>query len=638
MDRLSAMTNPDDRDIAIQIAASHGSDEVVATTLKADGRVLARVTDGIYRQPGSAIRELISNAYDADAGRVIITTDRPRFDRITVEDDGTGMSPEAVVHLLHHIGGSAKRSPEGIELGVTSSNVNFSPGGRRLIGKIGIGLFSIAQLTQTFTIITKTTGDSWRTVANVILKQYSDEQLADSEDIYEAGLVSIWQEPASDIDAHGTTVVLDRIRPKTKETLQSAGDWLRIEKDSLDAPKFNIGRYRPSAASGELRQDRGKLENVPWNEEDEPAQAFTKLVAAVWRELERGDKNPRLDKMFDYYLFMIWDLSLAIPVPYIDGHPFDVSFEDSVNVYQLPGAGPGRATEVQLSGDQTIRDRLKLPNTRSEAADFRVVIDDLELRRPLVFRNLPATSNKVKSPMMFVGQLRESFSGVDRELSGGPLAFQAYLLWAPKIAPVDHVGVLVRVHGASGTLFDPSFFRYQVQEPTRLRQISCEIFVTEGLDSAINLDRESFNFAHAHIVRLTSWLHNALSRAIAQQKLVASYVREHAREEGERAERSAVDSVVSRAWEEITGDDDDVPPVLLRTSPPADGSAGSYIFNRLRVLGDLAYSSTAQARRIERQVIAIAQVLDAYELLDVLEPNQRENLMRLIVDVLKAGA
>jgi hypothetical protein len=632
------MTKIEDRELALQIAASHGSDEIVTTTLQADGRVLARVTDGIYRQPGSAIRELISNAYDADASRVIITTDRPRFDRIIVEDDGAGMSPDAIVHLLRHIGGSAKRSPEGVELGVTSSNVNLSPGGRRLIGKIGIGLFSIAQLTQTFQIITKTAGDNWRTVASVILKQYSDEQLADSEDTYEAGLVSIWQEPASDIDAHGTTVVLDRIRPKTKETLQSAGDWLRIEKDHLDPPRFHIGRYRPSDSRDELRQTHGKFENVPWSEDDEPSLAFRKLVDAVWQELDKGDRNPRLDKMFDYYLFMVWELSLAVPVTYIEGHPFDIPLQGSTQVYELPGSAPGSARLVQLSAGQTIRDHLELPDAHSEASDFRVVIDDLELHRPLVFRDLPATSNKVKSPMMFVGQLRETFPTVDREFSAGPLAFQAYLLWAPKIAPVDHVGALVRVHGASGTLFDPSFFRYQAQEPTRLRQISCEIFVTEGLDSAINLDRESFNFVHAHIVRLTSWLHNALSRVINQQKQVASFVRQRAKEEGEEAERSVLGSVVAQAWEEITGDDDDIPPVLLTTSPPVEGSPGSYIFNRYRVLGDLAYSDTAQSRRIERQVTAIAQVLDAYELLDLLEPHQRENLMRLIVDILKAGA
>ena len=631
------MTDLQDRELALAIAASQGRDEIVITSLQADGRVLARVTDGIYRQPGSAIRELISNAYDADASRVIITTDRPRFEHITIEDDGVGMSPEAVVHLLRHIGGSAKRSPEGRELGVTSSDVNLSPGGRRLIGKIGIGLFSVAQLTQTFQIITKTAGDNWRTVASVALKQYSDEQLADSESTYEAGLVSIWQEPASDIDAHGTTVVLDQIRPKTKETLQSAGDWQRIEKDTLDPPRFHIGRYRPSETYDELRRTRGKFENVPWNDSDEPSEAFTKLVNAVWEELDRGDRNPKLDQMFDYYLSMIWQLSLAIPVTYIAGHPFEIQFDGSTQVYELSGSAPRSAIALDLSRGQTIRDRLQLSDAHSEANDFRVVIDDLELHRPLVFRNLPTTANKVKSPMMFVGQLRETFPGVDREISGGPLAFQAYLLWAPKIAPVDHAGALVRVHGASGTLFDPSFLRYQVAEPTRLRQISCEIFVTEGLDSAINIDRESFNFAHAHIVRLTSWLHNALTRSITQQKQVASFVRQRAKDEGEEAERSVLDSIVAEAWRKITGDDDDIPPILFERRRTAEGSAGSYVFDRNRVLGDLAYRSSQQSRRIERQVTAIAQILDAYEMFEGLEPNQRENLMRLIVNILKAA-
>ena len=43
--------------------------------LATDDRVLARITDGIYRQPGSALRELIANAYDADAENVYIQTD-----------------------------------------------------------------------------------------------------------------------------------------------------------------------------------------------------------------------------------------------------------------------------------------------------------------------------------------------------------------------------------------------------------------------------------------------------------------------------------------------------------------------------------------------------------------------------------
>lgn len=163
-----------DADLAASIAGS-SSESPVSTVLKTDERVLARVTDGIYRQPGSAIRELISNSYDADAARVVIKTDRPRFQTLTVEDDGLGMTPRALAHLLHHIGGSAKRSHEGADLGITNSaDPTRSPAGRRLIGKIGIGLFSVAQLTHRFQIITKTAADPFRTVASVVLRQYSD--------------------------------------------------------------------------------------------------------------------------------------------------------------------------------------------------------------------------------------------------------------------------------------------------------------------------------------------------------------------------------------------------------------------------------------------------------------------------------
>src|SRR3990172_5482598 len=88
----------DANELIAQIRNNLGSEHFVSTTLKTDERVIARVTDGIYRQPGSALRELISNAYDADATRVVITTDAPRFERIEIEDNGYGMSPEVLAH------------------------------------------------------------------------------------------------------------------------------------------------------------------------------------------------------------------------------------------------------------------------------------------------------------------------------------------------------------------------------------------------------------------------------------------------------------------------------------------------------------------------------------------------------------
>src|SRR5260370_19957855 len=87
--------------------------------LKTDERVLARITEGIYRQPASALRELIANAYDADAKAVSVTTDAPRFTVIKISDDGIGMTPEALANLVLHIGGSAKRTQRGPKLGLT---------------------------------------------------------------------------------------------------------------------------------------------------------------------------------------------------------------------------------------------------------------------------------------------------------------------------------------------------------------------------------------------------------------------------------------------------------------------------------------------------------------------------------------
>ena len=56
--------------LADKLRAAQASGAAVTAQLETDQRVLARITDGIYRQPASALRELISNAYDADANNI----------------------------------------------------------------------------------------------------------------------------------------------------------------------------------------------------------------------------------------------------------------------------------------------------------------------------------------------------------------------------------------------------------------------------------------------------------------------------------------------------------------------------------------------------------------------------------------
>ena len=647
-----------DAELTAEIKAST-RDEPVNTRLTTDERVLARVTDGIYRQPGSAIRELVSNAYDADATRVVIKTDRPRFETLTIEDDGNGMTPEALAYLLRHIGGSAKRSPDGGGLGITDRGDPLrSPNGRRLIGKIGIGLFSVSQLTNRFHLVTKTRGDDWLTVASVVLRQYSDDDPQDTDDRraetddegeYEAGLVKIWREPASDLEAHGTTISLIDIRPQTRDTLRNSDVWAAVDADpsldpeasrAVEPPTFHIGRVKRDDPS-RLEGDADPYDCLPWSPGDDPGAAFRKLVDAVWEQVDGKSTNPRLRNIFDHYLRMVWELSMAIPAPYVLGSPFELAMSDGMYLYEIPKATKAAARSFELAEGETILRTRSIGHGASIGDDFAVYFDDLRLARPIKFTDLPTTAHAVRKPILFVGRCREEFTGIPRELSAGPLEFEAYLIWTPKVAPTEHQGVLVRVHGSSGTLFDSTFIRYQVSEQTRLRQITCEIFVSQGYESALNIDRESFNLTHPHAVYITQWLHATLRRVATEQKRIAAEVRTDRRATAEAAIQDALSDVARKAWREESDDPGAEPPPVVFAEERDESlfeEPGTYRFRRVPILGKKAARPTAAETTAEKQMEALVQLLAAFDVLDNLSERQQERLLAGIREILGASA
>lgn len=655
VNEFTSTINEADQHLIAKIKSSFGVDSVVKTTLRTDERVIARVTDGIYRQPGSALRELISNAYDADATRVVVNTDAPRFERISIEDDGHGMTPEALAHLLLHIGGSAKRHKIGASLGVTATNnPTLSPGGRRLIGKIGIGLFSVSQLTHTFQIITKVKGDSYRTIATVALRQYSDEDAPlenGSPSDFESGRVNIWREKASDTDSHGTSIILTKIRPQARDTLRSRNIWNAIDQvserefgvDALEAsqsvapPRYHIGRVDNSGNA--LKGEEAHINSLPWDEADSPELAFKKLVECVWNEIEFTTPNPQLERIFDYYLRMVWQISLATPLPYVSEHLFDIEVNGWADAYLLSNHPKQSAEPLRTTGS-TLREKIGLLDPIDQVGKFDVYFDDLKLSRPIKFCGLPITKSALKTPLVFVGLCREEFKAVPRELSGGTLDFEAYLFWTPKVAPVEHQGALIRIHGSSGTLFDPTFMRYQISEQTRLRQVTCEIFVKQGLDSALNIDRESFNNAHPHVVYITKWLHNALRQLASTQKRIASQVRAEARDESKNSTVLAIQKVATKAWQEETGGIGSAPPdiELSQTGKKTIRSPEAYVYSRAEVMPARAYVNTQKTKArneiIEEKLKAIAQLLASFNLLDALSKERQERLLRSIYEIL----
>lgn len=641
------LLNQRDVDAAEKLRSVTQQSESIESNLITNERVIARVTDGIYRQAGSAIRELIANAYDADATWVSVKTDAPKFSRITVEDNGVGMSPDAVVHLLHNIGGSAKRTAQGSQLGITAKgDATTSPKGRKLIGKLGIGIFSVSQLTHSFQIITKTQGDNYRTIVLVNLQQFADESSDGDETEFKAGRYRVWREPTNDTDVHGTTIILNAIRPQTRDSLRSEQLWSAIDnplseegaaKSLSSIPLYHIGRLD---ASNLHIEDKGRIQSLPWDENDHPDEAFAKMVDSVWSYVQ-GRTSVKLSDIFDTYLQMVWNLALALPLPYVEKNVLDETLaEDWAYIYQLSNAVKGSAKVLPIDDPRkTLRELAGFSPKVQQHVDFSVNIDGISLRRPIKFRNLPSTQHVLKKPMIFLGSMREDFKGFPREVSAGPLEFEAYLFWSPKIAPTEHQGALIRIHGASGTLFDSTFLNYQVAELTRLRQITCEIFVKQGLEGALNIDRESFNSSHPHTVLLTRWLHSALRQLATAQKRQAQELREVVRHSATRGVEDRIRQIVASANALRTDSEGIIPNVAISRpgdkTPPLDQEVTQQ-FSLQQLVDEIPWNNTSPGDSSLLKLKAITQVLAIYGVLDQLSPKEQDNLLGSILGILEA--
>jgi hypothetical protein len=112
------------------------------TKIKVHEKVLGHLSRGLYRSPASALRELVSNAWDADASVVRINTNFPSFFQVSVEDNGRGFTKEEFESLMEGGIGNSQKRPGG----------ETTPQGRPLIGRLGIGLLGIAQICGSFTI------------------------------------------------------------------------------------------------------------------------------------------------------------------------------------------------------------------------------------------------------------------------------------------------------------------------------------------------------------------------------------------------------------------------------------------------------------------------------------------------------
>jgi hypothetical protein len=229
---------------------------------------------------------------------------------------------------------------------------------------------------------------------------------------------------------------------------------------------------------------------------------------------------------------------------------------------------------------------------------------------------------------------------VSSSLRGGNLEFEGYLFWNSRIVPKENNGVLVRINGSSGALFDDTFMKYQVSEQTRLRQITSEIFVSEGLDPALNIDRESFNFAHSHYQIVSNWVHRALRQLANTHKGIGDDIRAGQRHVDRLASASRLERYAASAWTRARSEPSETPPEVEIVATPIEAAV-------LRESGVIALDQSQlplfpttpvrrprdEAEKRAQIAKALATVLDGFGLLQEMPYTRQHALIGALLAV-----
>jgi hypothetical protein len=111
-------------------------------------RIVDFLSSGLYESPAACLKELVNNAYDADATRVDVFV-KPDANRIIISDNGHGMDKRDFEQNFSKISESFKRE-----------SGDHTASGRKKIGKIGIGFIAANEICEVMQIISTKKGST----------------------------------------------------------------------------------------------------------------------------------------------------------------------------------------------------------------------------------------------------------------------------------------------------------------------------------------------------------------------------------------------------------------------------------------------------------------------------------------------
>jgi hypothetical protein len=183
-----------------------------------------------------------------------------------------------------------------------------------------------------------------------------------------------------------------------------------------------------------------------------------------------------------------------------------------------------------------------------------VTVDGLELFKPVYLRN-----DKVG----FTPH-RLNFSA---RVYNKPVSFHGYIAAreGQQIKPDELRGIMIRIKNVGIGYYDQTLLDYRINQGPRNRWLTGEIFVDEGLEDALNVDRDSFNRFHPEFRAIQADIHETLKKKIFPRVYVDMDKRSAKKEKKRARSRQNVVRAV------LTSSEGDTP-VHLRTAKPGDAT------------------------------------------------------------------
>lgn len=396
--------------------------------VKVSGKILKQLSSGIYRTPANVVKELVSNSFDADAPAVLINLDYPNFGTFSCYDEGLGLTANEFSVRMQEIGGSVKRI-----------DASMTHGGRPLIGRIGIGLLAIGQISTQFRVISGKHGDTEGFEAKVNLERF----FAPGRESYR---------PLDEL-ALGTVLIRKYEKNRT--------DHFTL----IDVPK--VGSVFHNRMAIPRNEEKGRHFPGFRSEKRSPFETFV-----AW-----ASDFTSIKKLAGYDQFL-WELAMQCPVRY-------------------PDAGPVQGVR------STVIDAIK---RRLEGLRFSVLVDGVELKKPVLLPSDPVISRPDEDYGVY--EIHLSTKVGERQIR----ATGYYYHQVRRITPAELRGILPRIRNVGIGMHSNNPFRLLEENPIAAFQLSGELYVDEGLDDALNIDRNSFFESDEAFIAIRDFLDDLLGK------------------------------------------------------------------------------------------------------------------------------